>query len=161
MAGTRQALAELMAWSGIEEQGEAITLMIHHLHALGPQKSAPLLTPPRHEITISENVSRKLELAYNREALRICHDEYPPPQLSHPVMEGGASRLMPTAIVAGEESALLPAALISVNLRDQLKAPQQMPFQIYAVFSVINGDVISVIASHFLIIDNKGPRPIP
>jgi hypothetical protein len=75
MAGTRQALAELMAWSGIEEQGEAITLMIHHLHALGPQKSAPLLTPPRHEITISENVSAKLELAYRRESLRICHDE--------------------------------------------------------------------------------------
>ena len=75
MAGTRQALAELMAWSGIEEQGEAITLMIHHLHALGPQKSAPLLTAPRHEITISENVSHRLQLAYNREALRICHDE--------------------------------------------------------------------------------------
>ncbi len=75
MAGTRQALVELMAWSGIEEQGEAITLMIHHLHAMGPQKSAPLLTPPRHEYEIPENVSRKLELAYNREALRICHDE--------------------------------------------------------------------------------------
>jgi hypothetical protein len=75
MAGTRQALAELMAWSGIEEQGEAITLMIHHLHALGPQKSAPLLTPPRHEYEIPENVSAKLQLAYNREALRISHDE--------------------------------------------------------------------------------------
>lgn len=75
MAGTRQALADLMAWSGIEEQGEAITLMIHHLHALGPQNSAPLLEPPRHEITISENVSAKLQLAYRREELRICHDE--------------------------------------------------------------------------------------
>lgn len=75
MAGTRQALAELMAWNGIEEQGEAITLMIHHLHALGPQKSAPLLSAPRHEITISENVSHRLQLAYNREALRICNDE--------------------------------------------------------------------------------------
>ncbi|MDZ5436568.1 hypothetical protein T3H00_28395 [Pseudomonas fluorescens] len=75
LSGTRQALAELMAWCGIEEQGEAITLMIHHLHALGPQKSAPLLAPPRHEITISENESRKLELAYNREVLRICHEE--------------------------------------------------------------------------------------
>ncbi len=71
LPGTRQALAELMAWSGIEEQGEAITLMIHHLNAMGPQKCLPLLTPPRHEITISENVSRKLELAYNREASRI------------------------------------------------------------------------------------------
>lgn len=75
MAGTRQALADLMAWSGIEEQGEAITLMIHHLHALGPQKSAPLLTPPRHEITISENVSAQLAIAYQRESLRISHDE--------------------------------------------------------------------------------------
>ena len=75
MAGTRQALAELMAWSGIEEQGEAITLMIHHLHGLGPAGSAQFLSAPRHEITISENVSRKLELAYNRESLRICRDD--------------------------------------------------------------------------------------
>ena len=36
MSGTRQALADLMAWHGIEEQGEAMTLMIHHLHGLGP-----------------------------------------------------------------------------------------------------------------------------
>lgn len=75
MAGTRQALADLMAWAGIEEQGEAMTLMIHHLHALGPIGSAQFLAPPRHEIAISENVSAKLQLAYNREALRICHDE--------------------------------------------------------------------------------------
>ncbi|EGH48827.1 hypothetical protein PSYPI_43456, partial [Pseudomonas syringae pv. pisi str. 1704B] len=32
--GTKQALAELMAWAGIEERGEALTLMIHHLHSL-------------------------------------------------------------------------------------------------------------------------------
>ncbi len=58
LPGTRQALAELMAWSGIEEQGEAITLMIHHLHGLGPGGALPLLTPPRHEFRIRENVSR-------------------------------------------------------------------------------------------------------
>jgi hypothetical protein len=75
LTGTRQALAELMAWAGIEEQGEAITLMIHHLHGLGPGGALPLLTPPRHEYVIPENVSRKLKLAYDREALRICHDE--------------------------------------------------------------------------------------
>ncbi|MFW9099606.1 hypothetical protein ACOI8A_05600 [Pseudomonas sp. P4795] len=75
MAGTRQALAELMAWSGIEEQGEAITLMIHHLHELGPGGALPLLTPPRHKITISDSCRAKLELAYRREELRICHDE--------------------------------------------------------------------------------------
>jgi hypothetical protein len=74
MDGTRQALAELMAWNGIEEQGEAITLMIHHLHALGPNGSAPLLSPPQHKITISENVSAKLKLSYQRESLRICHE---------------------------------------------------------------------------------------
>ena len=75
MAGTRQALAELMAWSGIEEQGEAITLMIHHLHGLGPGGALPLLTPPRHEYFISENGSRKLKLAHDREALRISTDD--------------------------------------------------------------------------------------
>jgi len=74
LPGTRQALAELMAWSGIEEQGEAITLMIHHLHGLGPGGALPLLTPPRHEYVIPENVSRKLKIAYDREAARINHD---------------------------------------------------------------------------------------
>lgn len=75
MAGTRQALADLMAWHGIEEQGEAMTLMIHHLHGLGPAGSAQFLSAPRHEIRISENVSRNLELAYQRESLKIAHEE--------------------------------------------------------------------------------------
>lgn len=35
--GTRNVLAELMEWHGIEEQGEAMTLALHHLHALGPE----------------------------------------------------------------------------------------------------------------------------
>ncbi|MBJ2269877.1 hypothetical protein JFT60_21045 [Pseudomonas sp. MF6772] len=75
MAGTRQALADLMAWNCIDEQGEAMTLMIHHLHSLGPAGSAKFLMPPRHEYAISENVSRKLQLTYDREALRISHDD--------------------------------------------------------------------------------------
>ena len=75
LAGTRQALTKLMAWHGIEEQGEAMTLMIHHLHGLGPAGSAQFLSAPRHEITISENLSRMLELAYRSEALRICADD--------------------------------------------------------------------------------------
>ena len=69
--GTKQALAELMQWAEIEEQGEALTLMIHHLHGLGPDRALALLEVPRHEITVSPNVARKLELAYQREALRI------------------------------------------------------------------------------------------
>jgi len=75
LPATRQALAELMAWSGIEEQGEAITLKIHHLHGLGPGGALPLLTPPRHEYVIPENVSRKLKIAYQREQLRAPHDD--------------------------------------------------------------------------------------
>lgn len=74
LPGTRQALAELMAWSGIEEPGEAMTLMIHHLHGLGPGGALPLLTPPRHEYVIPENVSRKLKLAYQREELRLAKE---------------------------------------------------------------------------------------
>ncbi|OSN39516.1 hypothetical protein [Pseudomonas syringae] len=73
--GTKQALAELMEWAGIEEQGEALTLMIHHLHRLGAVRALPLLEVPRHEITVSPAVAHKLQLAYNREALRICSDD--------------------------------------------------------------------------------------
>ncbi|AIN58752.1 hypothetical protein [Pseudomonas soli] len=69
--GTKQALLELMEWAGIEEQGEAMTLMIHHLHGLGPGGALPLLEPPRHEITVSLSVVRKLENFRAREALRI------------------------------------------------------------------------------------------
>lgn len=73
--GTRQALADLMEWSGITEQGEAMTLMIHHLHALGAKAAMPMLEIPRHEIKVSPIVARKLEQAYRREELRICQDE--------------------------------------------------------------------------------------
>lgn len=75
LEGTRIALPELMAWNGIDEQGEAMNLMIHHLHALGPAGSAQFLKPPQHEITISTIVVRKLEIAHRREALRIARDD--------------------------------------------------------------------------------------
>lgn len=70
--GTKQALLELMEWAGIEEQGEAMTLMIHHLHGLGPGGALPLLTPPRHEITVSPTVVRKLEEHRQREERRLA-----------------------------------------------------------------------------------------
>jgi hypothetical protein len=69
--GKRQALADLMEWSGITEQGEAITLMIHHLHAMGSAKCQPLLNPPRHEIEISQNVAREF---CNKSLLAIQKD---------------------------------------------------------------------------------------
>jgi hypothetical protein len=82
--GTRQALAELMEWSGITEQGEAMTLMIHHLHALGSARSLALLEPPRHVFEPSEKVAREFR---NKSLLAIQHDPgdeiiepiYPPP----------------------------------------------------------------------------------
>jgi len=74
LPATRQALAELMAWSGIEEQGEAITLMIHHLHRLGPGGAPPLLEPPRHEITVSSAAARKLESFRACEVSKGCID---------------------------------------------------------------------------------------
>lgn len=49
--------------SGIDEVGH------------GPGGALPLLTPTRHEYVIRENVSRKLKLAYYREALRTCQDK--------------------------------------------------------------------------------------
>lgn len=72
--GTKQALLELMEWAGIEEQGEAMTLMIHHLHGLGPGGALPLLTTPRHEITVSPAVARKLEHFRERQALLVCSE---------------------------------------------------------------------------------------
>lgn len=53
--GTKQALLELMEWAGIKEQGEAMTLMIHHLHALGRPALLQLL---RHEMAGGEVVAR-------------------------------------------------------------------------------------------------------
>jgi hypothetical protein len=60
-----------MEWAGIEEQGEAMTLMIHHLHELGPGVALPLLTPPRHEITAPPAVARKLECFQKHERLKL------------------------------------------------------------------------------------------
>lgn len=68
--GTKQALLELMEWAGIEEQGEAMTLMIHHLHGLGPGGELPLLEPPRHEITVSPTVARKLQNFKTKEKIK-------------------------------------------------------------------------------------------
>lgn len=53
--GTKQALLELMEWAGIEEQGEAMTLMIHHVEALGHHA---LFRIARHEMEAHQNVAR-------------------------------------------------------------------------------------------------------
>lgn len=58
--GTKAMLEDLMAWHEFEEQAEVIQLLIMNAHALGPGGSAALLAVPRHEITISPSVARKL-----------------------------------------------------------------------------------------------------
>ncbi|MFJ7007647.1 hypothetical protein [Pseudomonas putida] len=78
--GTKQALLELMEWAGIEEQGEAMTLMIHHLHGLGPGGALPLLTPPRHKYKVSHSVA----LEFNRRSMLMIQQDFgdevlPPP----------------------------------------------------------------------------------
>ena len=53
--GTKHALLEQMEWAGIEEQGEAMTLMIHHIEALG---HGALFRIARHEIEAHRSVAR-------------------------------------------------------------------------------------------------------
>ncbi|UXZ43563.1 hypothetical protein [Pseudomonas soli] len=60
-AGTRQALADIMQWAEVEENGEAMTLLIHRIHELGPEAARHFLSAPRHEIKLSSSVVRKLD----------------------------------------------------------------------------------------------------
>lgn len=60
-AGTRQALVEIMQWAEVEENGEAMTLLIHRIHELGPEAARHFLSAPRHEIKLSSSVVRKLD----------------------------------------------------------------------------------------------------
>lgn len=69
--GTKQALKELMEWAEIEEQGEALTLMIHHLHSLGPGGALPMLEIPRHEITVSKIVA----LEFHRKSMLMIQKD--------------------------------------------------------------------------------------
>ena len=59
--GTKQALLELMEWAEVEENGEAMTLMIHRIHELGPEAARHFLSAPRHEIVVSDFVARRLD----------------------------------------------------------------------------------------------------
>lgn len=59
--GTRQALAEIKQWASVEENGEAMTLLIHRIHELGPEAARHFLSAPRHEIKLSSSVVRKLD----------------------------------------------------------------------------------------------------
>ncbi|WP_308936452.1 hypothetical protein [Pseudomonas juntendi] len=59
--GTRQALADIMQWAEVKENGEAMTLLIHRIHELGPEAARHFLSAPRHEIVVSDFVARRLD----------------------------------------------------------------------------------------------------
>ncbi len=59
--GTKQALTEIKTWASVEENGEAMTLMIHRIHELGPEAARHFLSAPRHEIVVSDFVARRLD----------------------------------------------------------------------------------------------------
>lgn len=73
--GTRDKLADLMAWHGITEQAEAIQLLIWNAHALGSDGSAAALKIPRHETEVSENVARTLYQLGIQDAARLDRDD--------------------------------------------------------------------------------------
>ena len=77
--GTRQALAEIMEWAEVEENGEAMTLLIHRIHELGPDAARHFLSAPRHEIVVSDFVARRLDQfrisRQMREPLLIAGDD--------------------------------------------------------------------------------------
>lgn len=68
---TRQQLAELMAWSGVTEQAEAVTLLIKTAHKAGRERSAEFIEVPRHEIEVGESVARNVFNAGARESARL------------------------------------------------------------------------------------------
>ena len=59
--GTRQALADIKHWASVDENGEAMTLLIHRIHELGPEAARHFLSAPRHEIVVSDFVARRLD----------------------------------------------------------------------------------------------------
>ena len=75
MEGTRAALQEIMAWHGIEEMAEAMTLMIHNIKALGKDGSAAIMAVPRHEIAIRPSVARRLQEEGRKAARGFDDDE--------------------------------------------------------------------------------------
>lgn len=73
--GTMQAMAELMEWADISDRGEFVEALIERLHALGVVESIPLLSPPRHEILLTDNVARKIQRLGRKDCMMLELDE--------------------------------------------------------------------------------------
>jgi hypothetical protein len=73
--GIHQAMDRIRERSGTEEISEVMQLAILKMDAMTDAELIEFLKPPRHKYEITENVARKLEAAYQREAQRICIGE--------------------------------------------------------------------------------------
>ena len=73
--GTAAALATLMQRHGIEQKGEAMSLMLINLAAMPAELSAPAFAVPRHEIEVSESVARAIAEEGRKEAKRLERTE--------------------------------------------------------------------------------------
>ena len=69
--GTAAALATLMQRHGIEQKGEAMSLMLINLAAMPAELSAPAFAVPRHEIEVSESVARAIANEGRKESDRL------------------------------------------------------------------------------------------
>lgn len=69
--GIRDRLEALTAKLGETKDRSTIWRLIAHAHSLGAEKSAYLLEIPRHDMTVSENVARKLRQAGFAESLQM------------------------------------------------------------------------------------------
>jgi hypothetical protein len=67
----RERLTALTADLGETKDRSTIWRLIAHAHSLGADKSADLLAIPRHDMTVSENVARKLRQAGFAESLQM------------------------------------------------------------------------------------------
>lgn len=73
--GMRDRLEAVTAELGESKDRATIWRLISHAHSLGAEKSADLFEIPRHDLTLSENVERKLRQAGLAESLQMDGEE--------------------------------------------------------------------------------------
>ncbi|MCF5053879.1 hypothetical protein GIW50_25135 [Pseudomonas syringae] len=72
--GTRQALADLMAWTEDTEQASVMAGCLRYVHSLGKDGAADALRS-RHKIEVNENVAAELYAIGQRQASRLDAEE--------------------------------------------------------------------------------------
>lgn len=73
--GILAILTELMEWGEHTERTECLQTLLLNVHALGRDRAAAMLKPPRHEIQLSESVARQLYQQGAEQAGRLDRQE--------------------------------------------------------------------------------------